>query len=121
MRKNSLGYILRKRKSDSNRERARDAGALARELGKLPNKISIEGHTDAKPFARDSNYGNWELSVDRANAARRLMQQTGVSADQVGQIRGYADQQLRKADSPEDPSNRRISLIIQYIVKDAGK
>jgi chemotaxis protein MotB len=95
--------------------------ALARELGKLPNKISIEGHTDAKPFARDSNYGNWELSVDRANAARRMMQQSGVNADQVVQIRGYADQQLRKTDSPEDPSNRRISLIIQYLVKDAGK
>jgi chemotaxis protein MotB len=93
---------------------------LARELGKLPNKISIEGHTDAKPFARDSSYGNWELSVDRANAARRLMQQNGASADQVVQIRGYADQQLRKRDNPEDPSNRRISLIVQYMAKDAG-
>lgn len=92
--------------------------ALAQEVGKLPNKISFEGHTDAKPFARDSNYGNWELSVDRANAARRLMQQNGVKDDQVAQVRGYADQQLRKPDSPEDPSNRRISLIIQYIVKD---
>ena len=92
--------------------------ALAHEVGKLPNKISFEGHTDAKPFARDSNYGNWELSVGRANAARRLMQQNGVKDDQVAQIRGYADQQLRKAASPEDPTNRRISLIIQYIVKD---
>jgi chemotaxis protein MotB len=94
---------------------------LARELGKLPNKISLEGHTDGRPFARDNNYGNWELSVDRANAARRLMQQNGVHADQVVQIRGYADQQLRKASSPEDPSNRRISLIIQYTVKDESK
>jgi chemotaxis protein MotB len=92
--------------------------ALAHEVGKLPNKISFEGHTDAKPFARDSNYGNWELSVDRANAARRLMQQNGVKDNQVAQVRGLADQQLRKADSPEDPTNRRISLIIQYIVKD---
>jgi chemotaxis protein MotB len=92
--------------------------ALAHEVGKLPNKISFEGHTDAKPFARDSNYGNWELSADRANAARRLMQQNGVKDDQVAQIRGYADQQLRKADSPQDPTNRRISLIIAYIVKD---
>jgi chemotaxis protein MotB len=92
--------------------------ALAQEVGKLPNKISFEGHTDAKPFARDSNYGNWELSVDRANAARRLMQQNGLRQDQVAQVRGYADQQLRQPDSPEDPSNRRISLIIEYIVKD---
>jgi chemotaxis protein MotB len=89
--------------------------ALAQEVGKLPNKISLEGHTDGRPFARDTNYGNWELSADRANAARRLMQQSGVRSDQVVQIRGYADQQLRKATSPEDPSNRRISLIIQYM------
>jgi chemotaxis protein MotB len=95
--------------------------ALSQELGKLPNKLSLEGHTDGRPFARDSNYGNWELSADRANAARRLMQQSGVRADQVMQIRGYADQQLRKGSSPEDASNRRISLIIQYTIKDAGK
>src|ERR1700742_642483 len=45
---------------------------LARELGKLPNKISIEGHTDSKPYATQGEYSNWELSTDRANAARRL-------------------------------------------------
>jgi chemotaxis protein MotB len=95
--------------------------ALAAELGKLPNKISIEGHTDSKPFAGKSNYGNWELSADRANAPRRLMQQSGVGADQVVQIRGYADQRLRKRDTPEDASNRRISLIVQYSTKDPDK
>ena len=94
--------------------------ALAQELGKLPNKISIEGHTDAKPFAKAGNYGNWELSADRTNAARRLMQENGVSANQVVQIRGYADQQLRKRETPEDPSNRRISLIVQYMPKNDG-
>jgi chemotaxis protein MotB len=94
--------------------------ALARELGKLPNKISIEGHTDARPYAGDGSYSNWELSVDRANAARRLMQENGVTTNQVAQVRGYADQRLRKPDSPEDASNRRISVIVQYIVKDAS-
>jgi chemotaxis protein MotB len=95
--------------------------ALAEELGKLPNKVSIEGHTDAKPFAKVGNYGNWELSADRANAARRLMQDNGMAPGQVVQIRGYADQQLRKKDSPEDPSNRRITVIVQYTPKgDAG-
>ena len=54
---------------------------LARELGKLPNKISIEGHTDSKPYAGKRDYGNWELSADRANAARRLMQQDGLGPD----------------------------------------
>ncbi|MGB5154182.1 MAG: flagellar motor protein MotB [Candidatus Sulfotelmatobacter sp.] len=90
---------------------------LAQELGKLPNTLSIEGHTDSKPYAPSANYGNWELSTDRANAARRLMQSNGIGANQVTQVRGFADQRLRKLDSPLDPANRRISLIVQYIVK----
>jgi chemotaxis protein MotB len=90
---------------------------LAQELGNLPNNISIEGHTDSKPYASSGNYGNWELSADRANAARRLMQAHGIRADQVTQIRGFADQRLRKLDNPLDPSNRRITLIVQYVVK----
>ena len=90
---------------------------LAKELGKLPNKISIEGHTDASPYAAMANYGNWELSADRANAARRLMQSNGVRDDQVTQVRGFADQRLRKPESPLDPSNRRISLIVQHLMK----
>jgi len=88
-------------------------GTLAQEIGKLPNRIVIEGHTDSKPFSSD--YSNWELSADRANTARRVMQLYGVRSDQVAQIRGFADQSLRLADKPEDPSNRRISIIIQYL------
>lgn len=92
---------------------------LAHELGSLPNKISIEGHTDSKPYGNvTGTYTNWELSADRANAARRIMQENGIRADQVSQVRGFADQRLRKPDQPEDPSNRRISLIVQYVVKD---
>ena len=94
---------------------------LAGELGKLPNKVSIEGHTDSKPYAGVRDYGNWELSADRANAARRLMQEEGLGQDQVSQIRGFADQSLRKKDNPLDPSNRRITLIVQYIAKDADE
>ena len=90
---------------------------LAQELGKLPNKVSIEGHTDSNPYAPSANYGNWELSSDRANAARHIMQANGLRADQVTQVRGFADQRLRKPDAPLDPSNRRISLIVQYVVK----
>jgi chemotaxis protein MotB len=88
---------------------------LAQELGKLPNKLSIEGHTDSKPYSGAVTYGNWELSSDRANAARRFMQQNGIRDDQVAQVRGFADQRLRVADNPLDPSNRRISVIVQYI------
>jgi chemotaxis protein MotB len=91
--------------------------ALAQEFAKLPNKLAIEGHTDSKPYAAGSNYGNWELSTDRANAARRLMAQQGIRDDQVTQVRGFADQRLRKKDAPLDPSNRRISLIVQYMEK----
>src|SRR5271168_1537258 len=89
--------------------------ALAEELGKLPNKLAIEGHTDAKPYGAGSLYTNWELSSDRANAARRLMQANGVGADQVVQVRGFANQRLRLPDSPMDPSNRRISVIVKYL------
>ncbi len=92
---------------------------LAQELEKLPNKVSIEGHTDSKPYAPSANYGNWELSTDRANAARRIMQASGLRSDQVLQVRGFADQRLRKPDAPLDPSNRRISLIVQYVVKNS--
>jgi chemotaxis protein MotB len=90
--------------------------ALAKQLGGVPNKISIEGHTDSKALVRNGGaYGNWELSSDRANSARRLMQENGLRTDQVTQVRGYADQKLRKIDAPEDPSNRRISVIVQYL------
>jgi chemotaxis protein MotB len=92
---------------------------LAQELGKLPNDISIEGHTDSKAFARGRNYGNWELSSDRANAARRLMEENGLRPRQVTQVRGFADQHLRKASEPEDPANRRISVIVEYRKKEA--
>jgi chemotaxis protein MotB len=94
---------------------------LAQELGKLPNKISIEGHTDAKPYSSIKTYDNWDLSTDRANAARRMMQDNGISPGQLSQVRGFADQELRLPGKPEDPSNRRISVIVQHIVKDGSE
>ena len=95
-------------------------GLLAAELAKLPNKISIEGHTDSKPYQGNENYTNWELSTDRANAARRLMQEYGVRADQIAEVRGYADQRLRSPSDPENPSNRRVSLIVRYVESAIG-
>lgn len=93
---------------------------LAQELRKLPNKILMEGHTDATPFSISGGYSNWELSADRANAARRLMQENGLREDQISQVRGFADQRLRTPGDPQDPSNRRISLIVQYLNGDAS-
>lgn len=86
---------------------------IASELGKLPNSIMVEGHTDSRIFTRE-NYSNWELSVDRANMSRRLMQTSGLRPGQIGQVRGYADQRLFKKDDPTHASNRRISIIVQY-------
>ena len=68
--------------------------ALAEEIGKLPNHVSIEGHTDSKPYGK-AGYSNWELSVDRANAGRPHHAALNMPPKQVSQVRGYADQRLR--------------------------
>jgi chemotaxis protein MotB len=94
---------------------------LSQELGKLPNKISIEGHTDSKPYTGTLRYDNWDLSTDRANEARRMMQEQGFHQDQISQVRGFADQRPRLPQNPEDPTNRRISVIVQYQVKDGSE
>jgi chemotaxis protein MotB len=88
---------------------------LAAEIGKMPNKVIIEGHTDASSFGGRKDYSNWELSAERANSARRWMQESGIRPDQIAQVRGYADQKLRNAADPNDPANRRITLIIQSV------
>lgn len=87
---------------------------LSAQLKVLPNRLLIEGHTDAQPFSDNSEYTNWELSADRANSARRLLQQDGIGPNQISQVRGYADQMLRVPGNPLDPSNRRVSLIVQW-------
>ena len=87
---------------------------LAEEIGKLPNRVTIEGHTDSVPFPGAAEYTNWELSSDRANAARRWMQQNGLRDDQVTQVRGYADQSPRDPDHPDGAFNRRVTLVIMY-------
>jgi chemotaxis protein MotB len=86
---------------------------LASELKTLPNRLLIEGHTDAAPYSKGADYTNWELSADRANAARRLMQADGVGQDQVTQVRAYADEMLRDKANPFDPSNRRITILVK--------
>ena len=88
--------------------------SVAAEIGRMPNQVLIEGHTDARPFGKDASYSNWELSADRANSARRFMQTNGMRADQVSQVRGYADQKLKLTKEPTNASNRRISILVQY-------
>jgi chemotaxis protein MotB len=87
---------------------------IAGQLGQLKNKVAVEGHTDSRPYsAAAGQYTNWELSADRANAARRVLVASGVEAAQIEAVRGYADTKLRTTDTPLDPSNRRISIIVR--------
>ncbi len=86
---------------------------IAKYLAKLPNRIIIEGHTDSRPFSR-GGMTNWELSVNRANSARRILETSGLRKGQVYEVRGYADNKLRVPEDPYHYSNRRISLLIAY-------
>ncbi|MCK4607728.1 MAG: OmpA family protein [candidate division Zixibacteria bacterium] len=86
---------------------------IARELGRIDNRLVIEGHTDAS-FTGGRDYTNWELSTDRANAARQLMEVSGLADGQVREVRGYADRFPMIEDNPLDARNRRISLLVLY-------
>jgi chemotaxis protein MotB len=87
---------------------------IASQLGQMSNRVAVEGHTDSRPYSANAGaYTNWELSADRANAARRVLVTSGVKPAQVEAVRGYADTRLRTPDQPLDPSNRRISIIVR--------
>jgi chemotaxis protein MotB len=87
---------------------------IARQLGTLANPVVIEGHTDVRPYVVNAEYSNWELSADRANAARRAMEATGLRPHQVVEVRGYAATQLRDPRHPQSPANRRVSILVNY-------
>ncbi len=76
-----------------------------------PHKVAVEGHTDASPFKRGQRT-NWELSTERASAARRELENNGIDTDRVARVVGYADTELLNKDDPKDARNRRISLIM---------
>lgn len=85
------------------------------EINKLPNKVVVEGHTDARPFTDNgSEYTNYELSSDRANSARRALLKGGLSESKIDEVRGYADNRLRDKGDPYSIVNRRISIILKY-------
>jgi chemotaxis protein MotB len=94
---------------------------IASELGTLKNPVMVEGHTDSAPYASKTGtgYSNWELSADRANAARRAMEKGGLWKGQVHGIRGYADTSLRIPDKPLDPHNRRVTVIVQHLFRES--
>jgi chemotaxis protein MotB len=89
---------------------------VAGELKPLNNPIIIEGHTDASRYA--GMYSNWELSADRANAARRVMEAAGLDEQRVVEVRGMADRELRNPANPLDPKNRRITILLPFTSDD---
>jgi len=86
--------------------------AMADTIKTVPNKISISGHTDAKPYAGAGGFGNWELSANRANAARRALIAGGYPDPQVARVVGYASSSLYDHANPLNPVNRRIDIIV---------
>ena len=91
---------------------------IARELGDLDNRIVIEGHTD-RAFSGSKDYTNWELSTDRANSARQLMEVSGLYKGQVMEVRGFADKFPMILNDPFDTRNRRISIVVLYMSRES--
>ena len=85
---------------------------IAGQLAPMSNGIILEGHTDARPYA--GTYGNWELSADRANAARRVLEENGVRAQRIREVRGLADRDNRIDADSFDPRNRRITIVLPF-------
>lgn len=95
-----------------NEQARRLMATVAKIVGRLPNALSITGHTDAQPYRREGGYSNWELSADRANASRRALIEAGVPATRIEHVTGKAERELLFPDNPLNPSNRRISIVL---------
>ncbi|HEX7438493.1 MAG TPA: flagellar motor protein MotB [Caldimonas sp.] len=92
------------------RDLLRDIGQV---LADVPNRITLEGHTDAQPFVSgERGYSNWELSSDRANSSRRELLAGGLPEDRMLLVQGLASSTLFDANAPQSPVNRRISVIV---------
>jgi chemotaxis protein MotB len=96
---------------DQTHELLRQVAAV---VAKLPNRIAIAGHTDARPYASGTGYSNWELSSDRANASRRALIEAGVPEGRIASVSGRADKELFVPDDAFSPRNRRISITVLY-------
>jgi chemotaxis protein MotB len=85
---------------------------VAKYLNTVPNRISLSGHTDHKPYSGARGYTNWELSADRANAARRSLIEGGLEEQKIARVVGLASSTLFDRENPYNPINRRISIIV---------
>ncbi|MFJ3524083.1 flagellar motor protein MotB [Pseudomonas sp. NPDC090203] len=86
--------------------------AMADTIKTVPNKVSVSGHTDATPYVGNNGFGNWELSANRANAARRALTAGGYPDGQVARVVGFASSSLYDKDNPNNPINRRIDITV---------
>ncbi|HSO62687.1 MAG TPA: flagellar motor protein MotB [Desulfobacterales bacterium] len=86
---------------------------IATRIGTFPNDVVIEGHTDSRPYTR-AGYNNWDLSTDRANSARRVIEESGIHERQITSVNGYADRRLKNPDKPLDYSNRRVTILVAF-------
>jgi chemotaxis protein MotB len=90
-------------------------GAVAQIVATLPNDVAVEGHTDSRQYTRQGRgYSNWELSADRANSARRVLEGGGLRARQIARVVGFADHDLIMREDPLNPQNRRVSVIVRH-------
>jgi len=87
---------------------------VARVLAPLPNSLLIEGHTDSRPYSGQGSYSNWELSGERANSARRVLETAGLDPTRIARVVGYADRQLYRPEEPFSDQNRRISITVAF-------
>lgn len=87
--------------------------ATAEVVQKMPNRLALEGHTNSLPYVGPGGETNWELSTERANNARLILEKNGVSSQQIIEIKGCADHMLLKKDDPAALTNRRISIVIK--------
>jgi len=85
---------------------------VAKAVSSLPNKLSLSGHTDSTPYLSNNGYSNWELSSDRANAARRELAKSGIDIERILTVVGRADRDPFIKDDPADPRNRRLSIVL---------
>lgn len=87
-------------------------GIVSDSLREIPNNISIEGHTDSRPYPGE-NYSNWELAADRSNAARRELVKNGLDPAKISKVTSFADSNPIKPDDPFSSENRRVTILVE--------
>ncbi|RMG01968.1 MAG: chemotaxis protein MotB, partial [Nitrospirae bacterium] len=87
---------------------------IGENIAEIGNKLYIEGHTDSVNYSERRNYSNWELSTERANAARRFLEDVGITPDRIIRVIGYADRDPVDSKHPEAAINRRISIVVLF-------